>query len=78
MLPYMALDVQGPLSLCSLLSKASSYQWQDTNCIRPRLPWHDSYLHPDDSAVVGILLTPVMRRIIQRFHFDEDSTETEQ
>jgi hypothetical protein len=29
-------------------------------------------------SVVGILLTPVMHRILHRFHFDEDSTKTEQ
>ncbi|UCH20428.1 MAG: hypothetical protein JSU83_18045 [Deltaproteobacteria bacterium] len=29
-------------------------------------------------SVMGILLTPVMNRILHRFHYDEDSTKTEQ
>jgi len=29
-------------------------------------------------SIVGILLTPVVRRILHRFHYDEDSTKTEQ
>lgn len=74
----MTLDAQGSFSLSSLLSKASSYQQQHTSFIKPRLSWHDLYLHPENSVVVGILLTPVMHRILQRFHFDADSTKTEQ
>ena len=31
----------------------------------------------ENSAVVGILLSPVMHRILQQFHFDEESTKTE-
>lgn len=78
MFPYVILDARASFSLFSLLSKAISYQLQVTSCIRPRLPWHDSYLHPGNSAIVGILLTPVMHRTLQRFHFDADSTKTEQ
>ena len=32
----------------------------------------------EDSAVVSILLSPVIHRMPQRFHFDEDSSKTEQ
>ena len=41
-------------------------------------PGHAKLGKRENSAVVSILLSPLRNRTVQRFHFDEDSTETKQ